>query len=128
MRADKFGERAHPICHYKNIKSVNIAKLNSAMQLTTQKNAFAPVKTNRRPYISDSGASIRGPTTYPKTNIETVSELSMSDVLSKSLFIKDTPGANIEDARGEMNVMLPRREMSNHFRFSEKLRGISGSS
>lgn len=42
--------------------------------------------------------------------------------------MNETPGANIDEARGEMKVMLPRREMSNHLRFSEKFKGISGSS
>ncbi len=52
----------------------------------------------------------------------------MRDVLSKVLFMNDTPGANMEDARGEINVMLPSSAISVHFLFSEKLSGISGSS
>jgi len=42
--------------------------------------------------------------------------------------MKDTPGANIEDARGEMNVILESRERISHFRESWKFNGISGSS
>lgn len=57
----------------------------------------------------------------------TVKELSNSEVLWKSVSIKLTAGANIDDARGEMKVMLASREMRNHFRRSGKLRGISGS-
>ncbi len=57
----------------------------------------------------------------------TVKELRMSEVLWKSVSMKLTAGANIEDARGEMNVMLASRERRNHLRLSGKLRGISGS-
>lgn len=42
--------------------------------------------------------------------------------------MKDTPGANIEDARGEINVMLESKESISHFRGSGKFSGISGSS
>jgi hypothetical protein len=42
--------------------------------------------------------------------------------------MKDTPGANIEDARGEINVMLESKERISHFRESWKFKGISGSS
>lgn len=54
--------------------------------------------------------------------------LRIVEVLSKSLFMKLTPGAKIDDAKGEMKVMAPRREMSNHFLDLAKLSGISGSS
>ncbi len=52
----------------------------------------------------------------------------MRELLWKVLTIKETPGANMEDARGEMNVMLASKDIRNHFRRSGKLRGISGSS
>jgi len=52
----------------------------------------------------------------------------MRDELWKVSFIKETAGANIDEARGEMKVMLARREIKNHFRACGKLRGISGSS
>lgn len=57
----------------------------------------------------------------------TVKELSSSELLWKSASMKETAGANIEEARGEMKVMLASREMRNHFCLSGKLRGISGS-
>ena len=58
----------------------------------------------------------------------TVKELRRSDVLWKSVSIKETAGANIEEARGDMKVMEESRDSRNHFRDSGKLRGISGSS
>ena len=42
--------------------------------------------------------------------------------------MNETAGANIDDASGEMNVMLARSEMRNHFLLSGKFKGISGSS
>jgi hypothetical protein len=42
--------------------------------------------------------------------------------------MNETAGANIDEASGEMNVILARSEIRNHFRFSAKLSGISGSS
>ena len=42
--------------------------------------------------------------------------------------MKETAGANIDEAKGEMRVMLERRDIKNHLRDSGKLRGISGSS
>lgn len=38
------------------------------------------------------------------------------------------PGANIEDARGDIEVILASKDMRSHLRLSGKLRGISGSS
>jgi len=52
----------------------------------------------------------------------------MTDVLLKSLSMNETAGANIEDARGDINVMPARRERRSHFRASGKLSGMSGSS
>jgi hypothetical protein len=57
----------------------------------------------------------------------TVKELKISDELWKSVSIKETAGANIEEARGEMKVMLESKAIRNHFLDSGKLRGISGS-
>jgi len=41
--------------------------------------------------------------------------------------MKETAGANIEDARGEMKVMLESNPSRSHLRESAKFRGISGS-
>lgn len=48
-------------------------------------------------------------------------------LLWKSMSMKDTAGANIDDARGLMKVMAEIRPSSIHFRFAAKLSGISGS-
>lgn len=58
----------------------------------------------------------------------TESELRRRDELWNVVSMNDTAGANIEDARGEMNVMLASNDMRNHLRPSGKLSGISGSS
>lgn len=55
-------------------------------------------------------------------------ELRRRDELWNVVSMNETAGANIEEARGEMNVMLASKDMSIHFRLSGKLRGISGSS
>jgi hypothetical protein len=41
--------------------------------------------------------------------------------------MKDAAGANIEEARGEMNVMLESNDIKSHFWVSGKLRGIDSS-
>ena len=109
MRAERLGERAQPICH-------------------TQKKTLPQVNTRRLPYISDRGAKNNGPMTYPSTNMLTVRELRISEVLWKVASMKLTPGANIEEASGEMKVILPSRAIRIHLRVSGKLKGISGSS
>jgi hypothetical protein len=41
--------------------------------------------------------------------------------------MKDTAGANIEEARGEINVMLESNDIKSHFLVSGKLRGMDSS-
>lgn len=65
--------------------------------------------------------------TYPSTKILTVNELKIRLELWNSSSANETPGANILEASGEMNVMLASRPTSNHFLGSGKLSGISGS-
>jgi hypothetical protein len=55
-------------------------------------------------------------------------ELNMKEELWNSAFMKLTAGANMEEASGEMKVMLEIRPSNSHLRESGKLRGISGSS
>lgn len=104
----KLGANAHPICHTQNI-------------------ILPPVRTYLLPYISDKGASINGPTTYPKTKILTVKELNIRLELWNSLSANVTPGANILEASGDIKVMLASKPVSTHFFVSGKFRGISGS-
>lgn len=42
--------------------------------------------------------------------------------------MNETPGANIEDASGEIRVMLASKPINSHFLDSAKFNGISGSS
>jgi hypothetical protein len=58
----------------------------------------------------------------------TARELRRREVLWNVSSMKETAGANMEEARGEMKVMLDSKERSSHFLESGKLRGISGSS
>lgn len=58
----------------------------------------------------------------------TVKELRIADVLPNSSLMNDTAGANIEDARGEIKVMLASSPRRSHFFEFGKLSGIAGSS
>lgn len=50
------------------------------------------------------------------------------EVLPKSLFINDTAGANMDEASGDINVILDNKPSKNHFRESGKFSGMAGSS
>jgi hypothetical protein len=58
----------------------------------------------------------------------TVKELRTKEVLLNVSSMKETAGANMEDARGDMNVILASNDKRSHLRDSGKLSGISGSS
>lgn len=60
--------------------------------------------------------------------METVKELRSKDELWNSSSMKETAGANMDEASGEMKVMDARSDNRNHFRIVGKLSGISGSS
>ena len=59
--------------------------------------------------------------------METVKAERMVLVLWKVASMKEIPGANMLDARGETKVIDEMRPNSNHFRESAKLSGIWGS-
>lgn len=65
-----------------------------------------------------------GPTTYPRTKMETVKAERMVLVLWKVASMNEIPGANMLDARGETSVIDEMRPSSNHFLESAKLSGI----
>lgn len=109
MSEPMFGANAQPIC-----------------QMT--KKQLAPVSTMRRPYISESGERSIGPTAYPRTKTETAKAAKISESLPKSMLMKPTPGANIEEASGEMKVMMEMRMRRENFFDCVKLSGMSGSS
>lgn len=60
--------------------------------------------------------------------METTREDTMISLLCRSTSMKLTPGATIEEAKGETNVMAEMRPRSIYFLPDSKLSGIAGSS
>lgn len=60
--------------------------------------------TGRRPYTSESGLTISGPTADARINTDRIICVSNSDWMAKSDWTRAKAGATMEDEMGEMDI------------------------
>jgi hypothetical protein len=100
---------------------------NPQTVLNTRYTILADCRTTTRPYISDSGARIKGPSAYASRKIDMTRYCSIPEVMLKSLAIWSRAGATIVEDTGEMKVKHETSSVADHFRLRLQLRGFVGS-
>lgn len=76
---------------------------------------FADWRTTTRPYISDKGASRKGPMAYASKKIDMMRYVSNPDVIENSSASVGSAGASIVEETGEMKVKQDTRMVEVHF-------------
>jgi len=110
-----------------NRMPINIFKLVESAQATEKMTKpMQPVCwTIVLPYNSDNGANNKGPVANPRTKTVTTKEASVELSEWNSFIRAGTPGANIDELRPAIKVMIPTRLMSTQRRHEGQFIGFS---